>query len=100
MAVQEVDRDQARSHGTDQARLLGEALGMEWRYAPALLGTPGTPRGGGPGARGRRPRRHGLRDRPAVAPAAGGGRDRPAAPERPRRARVALLAGLADAPGG
>jgi endonuclease/exonuclease/phosphatase family metal-dependent hydrolase len=41
VAVQEVDRDQARSHGTDQARLLGEALGMEWRYAPALLGTPG-----------------------------------------------------------
>jgi endonuclease/exonuclease/phosphatase family metal-dependent hydrolase len=41
VAVQEVDRDQARSHGADQARLLGEALGMEWRYAPALLGTPG-----------------------------------------------------------
>ena len=27
------------------ARLLGEALGMEWRYAPALLGTPGSPEG-------------------------------------------------------
>ena len=45
IAVQEVDRDQARSHGADQARLLGEALGMEWRYAPALLGTPGNPEG-------------------------------------------------------
>jgi endonuclease/exonuclease/phosphatase family metal-dependent hydrolase len=41
VAVQEVDRDQARSHGADQARRLGEALGMSWRYAPALLGTPG-----------------------------------------------------------
>jgi endonuclease/exonuclease/phosphatase family metal-dependent hydrolase len=45
VAVQEVDRGQARSHGADQARLLGEALGMTWRYAPALLGTPGSPDG-------------------------------------------------------
>ncbi|HET8787650.1 MAG TPA: endonuclease/exonuclease/phosphatase family protein, partial [Actinomycetes bacterium] len=45
VAVQEVDRDQARSHGADQACLLGEALDMEWRYAPALLGTPGNPEG-------------------------------------------------------
>jgi endonuclease/exonuclease/phosphatase family metal-dependent hydrolase len=45
VAVQEVDRDQARSHGADQARLLGQALGMDWRYAPALLGTPGSPDG-------------------------------------------------------
>jgi endonuclease/exonuclease/phosphatase family metal-dependent hydrolase len=45
VAVQEVDREQARSGGADQARLLGEALGMEWRYAPALLGTPGNPDG-------------------------------------------------------
>ena len=45
MAVQEVDRDQGRSHQADQARLLGEALGMEWRYAPALLGTPGSSEG-------------------------------------------------------
>ncbi len=43
--MQEVDRDQDRSHRADQARLLGEALGMEWRYAPALLGTPGSPEG-------------------------------------------------------
>src|SRR4029453_6699448 len=42
VAVQEVDRQQARSHGADQARLLGEALGMKWRYAPAMLGTPGS----------------------------------------------------------
>ena len=45
VAVQEVDRDQARSHRADQARQLGEALGMDWRYAPALLGTPGSPEG-------------------------------------------------------
>jgi endonuclease/exonuclease/phosphatase family metal-dependent hydrolase len=45
VAVQEVDRQQARSHGADQARLLGEALGMDWRYAPAMLGTPGNPDG-------------------------------------------------------
>ena len=45
VAVQEVDRDQGRSHQADQARLLGEALGMEWRYAPALLGTPGSSEG-------------------------------------------------------
>ena len=45
VAVQEVDRDQGRSHRADQARLLGEALGMEWRYAPALLGTPGSAEG-------------------------------------------------------
>jgi endonuclease/exonuclease/phosphatase family metal-dependent hydrolase len=45
VAVQEVDRSQPRSHGVDQARVLGEALGMDWRYAPALLGTPGSPEG-------------------------------------------------------
>jgi endonuclease/exonuclease/phosphatase family metal-dependent hydrolase len=45
VAVQEVDRDQARSHRADQARQLGEALGMSWHYAPALLGTPGNPEG-------------------------------------------------------
>jgi endonuclease/exonuclease/phosphatase family metal-dependent hydrolase len=52
VAVQEVDREQARSGGADQARLLGEALGMEWRYAPALLGTPGNPNGWRPPAPG------------------------------------------------
>ena len=45
VAVQEVDRDQGRSHRADQARLLGEALGMVWHYAPALLGTPGSAEG-------------------------------------------------------
>ena len=45
VALQEVDRDQPRSDHADQARLLGEALGMDWRYAPALLGTPGSPEG-------------------------------------------------------
>jgi endonuclease/exonuclease/phosphatase family metal-dependent hydrolase len=41
LALQEVDRDQPRSHRADQARLLADALGMDWRYAPALLGIPG-----------------------------------------------------------
>jgi endonuclease/exonuclease/phosphatase family metal-dependent hydrolase len=45
VAVQEVDREQPRSHGADQARLLAQALGMDWRFAPALLGTPGDPDG-------------------------------------------------------
>jgi endonuclease/exonuclease/phosphatase family metal-dependent hydrolase len=45
VALQEVDREQARSGGADQARLLGQALDMQWRYAPALLGTPGDPGG-------------------------------------------------------
>jgi endonuclease/exonuclease/phosphatase family metal-dependent hydrolase len=38
VALQEVDREQERSGRVDQARALGEALGMRWRYAPALLG--------------------------------------------------------------
>jgi endonuclease/exonuclease/phosphatase family metal-dependent hydrolase len=45
VALQEVDRDQPRSGRVDQARVLAEALGMSWRYAPALLGTPGGPGG-------------------------------------------------------
>ena len=43
VALQEVDRDLPRSGRVDQARLLGEALGMTWRFAPAMLGTPGGP---------------------------------------------------------
>jgi endonuclease/exonuclease/phosphatase family metal-dependent hydrolase len=42
VALQEVDRDLPRSGRVDQARVLGEALGMAWRFAPALLGTPGS----------------------------------------------------------
>jgi endonuclease/exonuclease/phosphatase family metal-dependent hydrolase len=41
VALQEVDRDLPRSGRVDQARVLGEALGMAWRFAPAMLGTPG-----------------------------------------------------------
>jgi endonuclease/exonuclease/phosphatase family metal-dependent hydrolase len=41
VALQEVDRGQPRSGRADQARVLAEALGMAWRYAPALWGTPG-----------------------------------------------------------
>jgi endonuclease/exonuclease/phosphatase family metal-dependent hydrolase len=43
IALQEVDRGQSRSGGCDQARVLGEALGMQWWYAPALVGTVGSP---------------------------------------------------------
>jgi len=49
VALQEVDRAQPRSGGVDQARLLGEALGMAWWFAPTLLGTPGGWRPAGPG---------------------------------------------------
>jgi endonuclease/exonuclease/phosphatase family metal-dependent hydrolase len=49
VALQEVDRDLPRSGRVDQARLLAEALGMTWRFAPALLGTPGGWRPAGPG---------------------------------------------------
>jgi endonuclease/exonuclease/phosphatase family metal-dependent hydrolase len=45
VALQEVDRDLPRSGRVDQARVLGEALGMAWRFTPALLGTPGSPDG-------------------------------------------------------
>jgi len=37
VAVQEVDRLAERSGTVDQARALGEALGMSWRFVPALL---------------------------------------------------------------
>ena len=45
VALQEVDRDQPRSGRADQARVLAEALGMDWRFAPTLHGTPGDPQG-------------------------------------------------------
>ena len=45
VALQEIDHDLPRSGRVDQARILGEALGMAWRFAPALLGTPGNPDG-------------------------------------------------------
>lgn len=38
IALQEVDRRQSRSGDLHQARRLGEALGLHWAYAPALLG--------------------------------------------------------------
>jgi len=40
LAVQEVDRELARSHRADQARSIVEALGPDWfwSYAPALVG--------------------------------------------------------------
>jgi len=42
IALQEVDRRQSRSGDLHQARWLGEALGLHWAYAPALLGRLGT----------------------------------------------------------
>jgi endonuclease/exonuclease/phosphatase family metal-dependent hydrolase len=42
LALQEVDRAQPRSGGVDQAALVAEAAGaVEWRFVPALYGTPG-----------------------------------------------------------
>ncbi|HEX8929489.1 MAG TPA: endonuclease/exonuclease/phosphatase family protein [Actinomycetota bacterium] len=38
VALQEIDRWQERSGGVDQARALGELLGMDWWFCPALLG--------------------------------------------------------------
>ena len=97
VALQEVDRDQPRSGHADQARLLGEALGMAWRYAPALLGTSGGPEGWrapAPGAADPGGPAYGiaLLSRPPLEEVETvllprSGRDEP---------RVALLAGLAD----
>ena len=42
LAVQEVDRGQPRSHGHDLVAELAEGTGAAaWRFAPALVGTPG-----------------------------------------------------------
>jgi endonuclease/exonuclease/phosphatase family metal-dependent hydrolase len=42
LALQEVDRDQARSGGADQTRVVAEALGaVWWRFVPAVVGVPG-----------------------------------------------------------
>jgi endonuclease/exonuclease/phosphatase family metal-dependent hydrolase len=41
VALQEVDRDQERSDHRDQARVLADALGTAWRFAPALFGPAG-----------------------------------------------------------
>jgi endonuclease/exonuclease/phosphatase family metal-dependent hydrolase len=52
LALQEIDRDQERSGHVDQARALGDALGMAWRYAPALLGRVEEPGSWRPGSDG------------------------------------------------
>jgi endonuclease/exonuclease/phosphatase family metal-dependent hydrolase len=42
LAVQEVDRHQRRTGGTDQPALIAEATGLShWRFLPSVLGTPG-----------------------------------------------------------
>ncbi len=42
LAIQEVDRDQERSHGTDQAALVAEAAGaVDHRFAATVSGVPG-----------------------------------------------------------
>jgi endonuclease/exonuclease/phosphatase family metal-dependent hydrolase len=45
VALQEIDRQQERSGGVDQARALGELLGMDWWFCPALLGPATDPAG-------------------------------------------------------
>jgi endonuclease/exonuclease/phosphatase family metal-dependent hydrolase len=42
LGLQEVDRDQPRSHSTDLTREIARACGAaHWRFEPALVGTPG-----------------------------------------------------------
>lgn len=42
LALQEIDRDQARSGGVDQTAAVAEAMGAAaWRFEPALVGEPG-----------------------------------------------------------
>ena len=66
LALQEVDRDQPRSHLADLTAVAAEAMGaVTHRFAAALSGTPGLDLAGG--HRGRRARHRGVRDRAAVA---------------------------------
>ena len=44
VALQEIDREQERSGDADQARALGELLGMRWWFQPALLGSASGPK--------------------------------------------------------
>ena len=42
LALQEVDRDQPRSHGADLTAVAAEAMqAVDYRFVPALIGTPG-----------------------------------------------------------
>ena len=42
VGLQEVDRGQSRSHGLDLTREAAAAMGAaDWRFVPALIGTPG-----------------------------------------------------------
>ena len=42
LALQEIDRNQARSGGVDQTAAVAEAMGAAaWRFEPALVGEPG-----------------------------------------------------------
>jgi endonuclease/exonuclease/phosphatase family metal-dependent hydrolase len=41
LGLQEVDRDQPRSHGLDLVAEVATAMGGEGRFAPAIVGTPG-----------------------------------------------------------
>jgi len=42
LALQEIDRNQARSGGVDQTAAVAEAMGAgSWRFEPALIGEPG-----------------------------------------------------------
>lgn len=51
LCLQEVDRSQSRSHGTDQTAAVAAAMGAgHWRFEPALLGEPGATWRGADGA--------------------------------------------------
>jgi endonuclease/exonuclease/phosphatase family metal-dependent hydrolase len=67
LAIQEVDRQLARSDRTHQAHAIAEALGHDcwWFYAAALVGYDFQP------LPGLNPARAGLRHAATVAPAAG-----------------------------
>lgn len=103
VALQEVDRGQARSGGADQVAQLADALGMTGIFCPALLGDPGTSwrpaspdDGGAAYGVGLLVRGGLIGTRRVRLPGGGAGTRRPgASPQRPgwdREPRVALVA--------
>jgi len=103
VALQEVDRGQDRSGGTDQVAHLADALGMAGVFCPALLGDPGTSwrpadpdDGGAAYGVGLLVRGELAATARVVLPGGGSGTRRPgASPQRPgwdREPRVALAA--------
>ncbi len=84
LALQEIDRNQARSGGVDQTAAVAEAMGaLAWRFEPALIGEPGaTWRAAVDGD-------HGA----GAAPPSVGDSRRQAAPNRPLRSLAGAAAG-------